>query len=63
MDKETGFLVAEEGVNGMAEAMVFLAENPETARSMGLAGRKWVEDHFTMESSITDLWGVLQSSR
>lgn len=63
VDKETGFLVDEGDVNGMAEAMVCLAQNPELARSMGLAGRKWIEDHFSMESSINDLWRVIQSCR
>ena len=63
VDKETGFLVDEGDVNGMAEAMVCLAKNPETARSMGQAGRKWVEDHFSMESSINTLWKVIQSSK
>lgn len=61
VDKETGFLVDEGDVNGMAEAMIFLAKNPETARSMGQAGRTWVEDHFSMESSINELMKVIQS--
>lgn len=63
VDKETGFLVDEGDVNGMAEAMVCLAQNPELARSMGLAGRKCIEEHFSMESSIDKLWKVIQSTR
>lgn len=61
VDQVTGFLVEEGDVDGMANAMITLAKDPELARKMGLAGRSWVEEHFSMEKSINDLWTVIQS--
>ena len=39
IDGETGFLLAPDDVEGIARAMITLAENPALSRTMGLAGR------------------------
>ncbi len=39
LDGETGFLLQPDDVEGIARAMITLAENPALSRTMGLAGR------------------------
>jgi phosphatidylinositol alpha-1,6-mannosyltransferase len=43
IDGETGFLLPPDDVNGVARAMITLAENPALSRTMGLAGRARAE--------------------
>src|SRR5581483_7170629 len=50
-DGVSGFLVAEKDVNGMAIAMADLLENPERAKTMGMAGRERVCQNFTTTRS------------
>lgn len=47
VDGETGLLVEERDVDGMAQAMIALLQDPERARRMGEAGRARVLAHFT----------------
>jgi glycosyltransferase involved in cell wall biosynthesis len=62
VDGETGFLVAEKDVNGMAEQMLRLARDPELARSLGLAARRRIEENFTIEQTLMRLWTVITES-
>lgn len=48
--------------SGMAQAMIRLAQEPELAAKMGRAGRRRVEEHFTMDKSIGNLWQIIQSA-
>lgn len=57
----TGVLVDEGDVDGMAEAMIRLAQDPESAARMGAAGRERICAEFSMEKSIANLWRILQS--
>jgi len=50
-DGVTGFLVAPENAELLAEKIVYLIEHPEMRVSMGKAGRKKVEERFT--------WGMI----
>jgi len=59
IDGETGALVDEGDVAGMADAMVRLAEDPELARRWGRAARNRIVSEFSMERSIGHLWKVL----
>ena len=43
VDGETGFLLPPQDVEGIARAMITLAENPALSRTMGLAGRARAE--------------------
>jgi glycosyltransferase involved in cell wall biosynthesis len=61
-DGETGLLVDERDVDGMAKAMARLTENPETAARMGEAGRRFVLDHHTMERRIENLASILEAA-
>lgn len=59
IENETGILVDEGDVGGMAEAMVLLAKDPLLASRMGQAGRQRIEAHFSMEKSIGNLWKII----
>ena len=61
IEGETGFLVDEGDVAGMAAYMIQLARGPALAAGMGQAGRKRIEEHFSMEKSIGNLWKIIES--
>lgn len=48
-DKESGYLVAERDVAGLAERLADLMESPQRRRAMGAAGRSAVERDFDIE--------------
>ena len=50
-DGETGLLVEEKSILGIAEALKKLLRDPELQRKMGQEGRKHIERHFS-----TDAW-------
>src|SRR5680860_1071338 len=56
---ETGLLVAEHDVGGMAEAMIALLEDRERAERMGRAGRARVEARFTHEKTAARLREIM----
>jgi glycosyltransferase involved in cell wall biosynthesis len=62
IDGETGFLVEERDVGAMADRMIRLAGDSELARKLGLAARKRIETHFTLDQSIARLRSVLEAS-
>jgi glycosyltransferase involved in cell wall biosynthesis len=62
VDGETAFLVDERDVAGMAEAMERLLVDPALAAGMGRAGRRFVEERFSIESTIARLWDVIQAA-
>jgi len=62
-DGETGILVPPYDVNAMRNAIRKLWENPDLAKQMGLAGRKYLETQYnyeiinpTMTQFLIDLW-------
>ena len=61
IDGETGFLVDEHDVDGMAQRMLRLAEDPVLAGRLGRAARVRIEGCFSMERSIGELWKIIQS--
>lgn len=58
---KTGFLVAEEDVDGMASYMLRLYENREEAKTMGIAARQHIE-HFYLQSKQIEKIKVLAES-
>jgi glycosyltransferase involved in cell wall biosynthesis len=52
LDGETGLLVPMGEVEPMAEAMKELLRHPEKARAMGAAGRKRVQECFTIDLTV-----------
>lgn len=60
LDGETGFLVEEGDIDRMAECMVRLARDPGLAGRLGTAARQRICAEFTIERSISNLWGNIQ---
>jgi glycosyltransferase involved in cell wall biosynthesis len=61
VEGETGFLVAEGDVRGMAAHMLRLAREPELAGELGRAARRRVESHFSKGQSLARLWAIVES--
>jgi len=59
---ETGFLVAERDVHGMAQYMMRLANDPEEAAAIGRQARQRIVESFSMSSSINHLYQVLREA-
>lgn len=58
-DGETGILVPEHDVDGMAEAMIALLRDPDRAARMGEAGRARVLAHFTHDHTARRLRTIM----
>lgn len=61
VEGETGYLVDEGDIEGMAQHMLRIAEEPELARSLGEAARKRIQDHFSLTGTIAALWQVIEA--
>ena len=58
-DGETGYLIPEGDLNDMAQRLVELLENPQTAQQMGQAARQYGYDRFSAEQNaagIAEMW-------
>lgn len=61
-DGVNGFLIDEHDLEGMANAMIRLADNPEQARTMGLKGRDIVFNNFSMDKHIATIDLAIQKA-
>jgi glycosyltransferase involved in cell wall biosynthesis len=59
VEGETGFLVDERDVHGMANQMIRLIHEPALAAHLGLAARRRIEAVFTADRSLARLWSVI----
>jgi glycosyltransferase involved in cell wall biosynthesis len=57
---ETGLLVDEGDVDGMAEQMVRLLSDPAYAAALGAAGQRRARDHFSAMRSIEREWSIIE---
>jgi colanic acid/amylovoran biosynthesis glycosyltransferase len=62
LEGETGFLVAEGDIDGMAEGMLKMIRSPELAGEMGRQARQRIANHFSKEHSLGQLWSIIESS-
>ena len=62
IDKETGFLVDEFDMDGMAEYMIRLIEDPQLADRLGKKGRERICSDFSIEKSIRNLWNIIYTT-
>lgn len=62
IDGETGLLVDEHDVNGMARGLIRLIQDPVLAARMGRAARTHVEAHFAMEGRVARLWQIVEAA-
>jgi colanic acid/amylovoran biosynthesis glycosyltransferase len=60
IDGETGLLVEEGDVDGMASAVADLLSDQERARRLGQAARSRIEEKYSIEASIDGLWAILE---
>ncbi|HWW75009.1 MAG TPA: glycosyltransferase [Pyrinomonadaceae bacterium] len=61
VEGETGLLVEERDVRGMAAHMLGLARDAGLAGRMGRAARLRATENFSMERSIGNLWAIIES--
>lgn len=61
VEGQTGFLVDEGDVDGMAENMLRLVRDPELASRLGQAARQRVKNHFSEARSDSRLWRIMES--
>jgi glycosyltransferase involved in cell wall biosynthesis len=62
IEGETGFLVNEHDIEGMAVRMLQLLEDPMLAASMGQAARTHISTNFSQQQSLNKLWMIVESS-
>jgi glycosyltransferase involved in cell wall biosynthesis len=60
-DGVTGFMVSPGDIQGMADRISLLLENPDVARAMGEAGRKKVEREFVADSHVEKLLAIYRA--
>jgi glycosyltransferase involved in cell wall biosynthesis len=61
-DGVTGFLVKEGDIEGMAQRMKEIAQNPQLAASMGEAAKTRILSQFTLDHSIQGLSKVIETA-
>jgi glycosyltransferase involved in cell wall biosynthesis len=59
--EETGLLVEEHDVEGMAENMLKVLNDIEYAKKLGTAGKQRIKDHFTMEKHISVIQNLIEN--
>jgi glycosyltransferase involved in cell wall biosynthesis len=62
IEGETGLLVDEGDVEGMASHMLRLLREPAYAAQLGAAARRHVRAHFSQARSIERQWAVIEES-
>lgn len=61
INNETGILVKEYDILGMATSMLKLIENKQLAKAMGASGRDRIKSHFTMGKYISTLRNLINT--
>lgn len=62
IDEKTGYLVSEHDVNGMAQKMIKILDNKEATKQVGAAGKRNIQENFTMEKHILGLQNILKNA-
>jgi colanic acid/amylovoran biosynthesis glycosyltransferase len=62
VDAETGLLVDEGDIDGMAAHMLRIVNEPKLAAALGQAAQKRISEKFSMERSIEGLWTIIERS-
>jgi len=52
VEGKTGFLVPPKDSNSLAEILLYLLKNPAKAKKLAQNGRKWAEEHFSLEKQV-----------
>lgn len=59
--EQTGILVPVNDPSALADAILFLADNPEVRNNMGKSGRERVEKHFAIEGTLSKIYDVYEN--
>jgi colanic acid/amylovoran biosynthesis glycosyltransferase len=62
VENQTGFLVDEGDVHGMAKHMSDLLLNSDVAKKLGMQGMSYVRDNLTLDSHIRQLTKIIESA-
>lgn len=62
LDGETGILVGKKDPDAIANAIVYLIENPDIRLKMGIAGRRRFEKYYTFEENINNIIAVFNET-
>jgi len=62
LDGVTGLLVGPDDPDGMCEAIVRILSDPALAGSMGSAGRRRIDEKFTVKRYVSDIEDILSES-
>jgi glycosyltransferase involved in cell wall biosynthesis len=62
LDGETGILVGKKNPDAIANAIVYLIENPDIRLKMGIAGRRRFEKYYTFEENINNIIAVFNET-
>jgi len=60
-DQKTGFLVKPSNASELAEKIELLLNDLELRKSMGLAGRRRIEDHFSIDSMVNKFVSIYKN--
>lgn len=63
VDCETGLLVDEHDVDGMATQIIRLIENPDLVRKLGQCGKGHIKMHFSMDKHLEIIRSALEGAR
>jgi len=61
VDGETGFLVPFGDVRGLADKLAWLAQHPDERHQMGEAGRRRIEETFSLEAVLPQMKTIYQN--
>jgi len=62
INNETGLLVDEYDVDGMAKNMIRILKEKELAQKLGMAGRERIRNNFTMEKHLDTLQNLIEKA-
>jgi glycosyltransferase involved in cell wall biosynthesis len=62
-ENKTGFLVAENDTDNMAEHLIVLLKNPEKALTMGEAASEFIMSNHTLAAYTQRLWDVIKNAK
>jgi glycosyltransferase involved in cell wall biosynthesis len=62
IDGETGLLVEEHDVNGMAEKMILLLENKKLAKKLGINGKERIKTNFSLKRHLNVIDDLIEKA-
>jgi glycosyltransferase involved in cell wall biosynthesis len=60
LDGKTGFLVPSQDPAALADKIAYLLDHPDEARAMGQAGKRHIEEHFSLRTMVDKTVDVYQ---